>query len=440
MQDKASRRIRLTNTAISAMVCKRGINCGAKANYALVFDTEAPRLAVRVTAAGDKSFIFDGYLDRKQVRVTIGSVNDWGIEKARSRARELQTLIDKGIDPREQERERKAADVAKKKAKLDAATEEEKRQRYTLKALCEEYVEFLKARKKNKSASDAASAFRVHVFSSDYADLPAADITPIQVAELVRKVYESGKERTAGILRSYLTAAYNAARKAPTTATVTSGLIPFGITTNPADVVENIKSRAGTRYLSEAELKQYIESIGDTPADTALKIGLYTGGQRMAQLLRARVSDYTDGTLRLFDGKGKRSEPREHLIPVAPKAKELLDGLTADKPAAARILKVHPQTVGIRLAEICADMKVTSFDLRDIRRTAETMLVAMGISKETRAQLLSHGLGGVQDVHYDKHSYTKEKRSALVAWEGKLESILTGKPAKGSNVRHLKKA
>lgn len=348
MQDKASRRFRFTNTAISAATLERGINCGAKANYALLFDSETPRLGLRITEAGDKTFVFDGYLDRKQIRITIGSIKDWGIDKARARARELQTLIDQGTDPREAERERKEAIVAKKKAKLDAAAEEEKRQRFTLKALCLEYVAYLKTRKKLKSANDAASAFRVHVYSSDYAELPAADITPVQVAELFRKVYEAGKERTAGILRSYLTAAYNAARKAPTTATVTSGLIPF-----------------------------------------------------------------------------------------AAKAKALLETLTAGKPSVARILKAHPQTVGIRRSEICTAMGVEDFDLRDIRRTAETMMVAMGISKETRAQLLSHGLGGVQDVHYDKHSYTAEKRSALEAWEDKLESILTGKPTKRSNVRRL---
>ena len=44
------------------------------------------------------------------------------------------------------------------------------------------------------------------------------------------------------------------------------------------------------------------------------------------------------------------------------------------------------------------------------------MLAAMGISKDTRAQLLSHGLGGVQGRHYDQHEYMDEKRNALQAW------------------------
>jgi hypothetical protein len=51
------------------------------------------------------------------------------------------------------------------------------------------------------------------------------------------------------------------------------------------------------------------------------------------------------------------------------------------------------------------------------------MLAGMGISKDTRAQLLSHGISGVQAAHYDRHGYTDEKRAALVAWEARLDAI-----------------
>ena len=51
----------------------------------------------------------------------------------------------------------------------------------------------------------------------------------------------------------------------------------------------------------------------------------------------------------------------------------------------------------------------------------------MGVSKDIRGQLLSHGLGGVQDAHYDRHSYLNEKHNVLVAWESKIDEILSGK-------------
>ena len=55
------------------------------------------------------------------------------------------------------------------------------------------------------------------------------------------------------------------------------------------------------------------------------------------------------------------------------------------------------------------------------------MLAGMGVSRDTRAQLLSHGLSGVQAAHYDRHTYTDEKRAALVAWEQRLDDIETGR-------------
>lgn len=55
--------------------------------------------------------------------------------------------------------------------------------------------------------------------------------------------------------------------------------------------------------------------------------------------------------------------------------------------------------------------------LRDIRRTVETQLASIGVTKDIRAQLLSHGLSGVQAAHYDRYEYMNEKHAALVTWE-----------------------
>ena len=47
-------------------------------------------------------------------------------------------------------------------------------------------------------------------------------------------------------------------------------------------------------------------------------------------------------------------------------------------------------------------------------------MAAIGFSVDLRGQLLSHGLGGVQAVHYDKHSYLPKKTAALEKWEHHL--------------------
>jgi integrase len=67
-----------------------------------------------------------------------------------------------------------------------------------------------------------------------------------------------------------------------------------------------------------------------------------------------------------------------------------------------------------------------SFQLRDLRRTCETMLAAMGMSSDIRAQVQSHGLGGVQARHYDRHNYMEEKRSTLEKWNLHLDKMIAG--------------
>jgi len=40
--------------------------------------------------------------------------------------------------------------------------------------------------------------------------------------------------------------------------------------------------------------------------------------------------------------------------------------------------------------------------------TAKTMLASLGFTPDCRGQLLSHGLGGVKNGHYDKHDFMPE--------------------------------
>jgi integrase len=63
------------------------------------------------------------------------------------------------------------------------------------------------------------------------------------------------------------------------------------------------------------------------------------------------------------------------------------------------------------------------FSMRDLRRTAETHMAALGISSDVRAQIQSHGLGGIQARHYDRHDYMPEKRAALEQWSRRFRNL-----------------
>jgi integrase len=420
-------RERLTVERIKRFSCPPG------KSQAFLWDEDVQRLAVRVTASGAKAFIFEGKLNRSTIRWTIGKTSDWTIEDARKEARRLQTMIDKGIDPRELE-EAKKAEKAAKKAAVEA------NQKYTLKALLEAYTDHLESRGKIKSAKAARSVIKVHVLEVDpaIAEKTAISVTAHDVAALIRQAREKGKERTSGILRSTISAAYNCGRRAPFDTELPSKFIKFNITSNPVDVIPTIAVRAGNRTLTKDELKMYMAALGDNTIDMALKLALFSGGQRMAEILRAQVTDWNEDTktLRLLDPKGKRKQPREHLLPLGPVANAIVESLIKRSqgrdtallfPSKNNKTPIHDSQPGPRVTEIAAAMGGDQFDLRDIRRTVETMLASLGVSLDIRAQLLSHGISGVQSKHYDKYDYMKEKRAILIRWECFLTKLQSGK-------------
>ena len=108
------------------------------------------------------------------------------------------------------------------------------------------------------------------------------------------------------------------------------------------------------------------------------------------------------------------------------------EGAGATPPAANRPLLSHRDRVPVddvilskTVSEIAAAM-VEAGEARapfrggDIRRTAETLLAGMRVPRDVRAHLLSHGVSGVQAIHYDRHDYMEEMRAVLEQWEVRL--------------------
>ena len=107
----------LTAGLIESLTCPTG------KTQAFLRDANSPGLRVRVTAAGAKSYVFEGKLNRQTIRHTIGDVRTWAIPDARVEANRLRSLLDVGTDPRELEREKLAAAAAKRiDAKRHATT------------------------------------------------------------------------------------------------------------------------------------------------------------------------------------------------------------------------------------------------------------------------------------------------------------------------------
>ncbi len=423
-------------------------------------------LWVRCTQAGALVFTFRYSVNRRTIDLALGPYDETGrdgktLEKARARASELQRMIQSGIpDPRawqeEQDRlateERARLKTAAEAAEVAAKRAAEDRDRYSLAALLRAYTDHLDRQGKGQSARDARSLFKVNIVdpAPALAALPAKEVTKAALAARIREVRESGRERSAGKTRAYVFAAFNLAMRAEGDTEAPAAMIPFEIATNPVAGIRAIPVRPCSRVLSREELRVFIGKLGDGLTDRALKLALYAGGQRGEQVLRAKVSDFdpASGVLRLLDPKGRRQLPREHRLPLGPIAADLCKVLVArareERPeeadpslfATSKTL-LCLDSLSRRVSELATDMGGPSFLFRDLRRTAETEMAAIGFSMDLRGQLLSHGLGGVQAVHYDKHTYLSEKTAALQKWERHLEGQ---EPAQVVNITTRRRA
>lgn len=103
-------RVRLTAGRVDAFTCP------ADKPQAFLWDTDTPTLALRATPTGRKTYVFESRLNGATIRINIGTLADWPIEKARTKAQGLKMLVDNGTDPREVERDRQAAAVEMKAA------------------------------------------------------------------------------------------------------------------------------------------------------------------------------------------------------------------------------------------------------------------------------------------------------------------------------------
>jgi len=434
-------------------------------------------LAVQTSYTGDKRFllVYVAKASGRERRMVIGEYGrapKLSVSAARRLAAEKRALVDLGRDPWLEAKETRAA--AEKKAEKDVAS---------LGKLLAAYVQHLKDAGK-ASWRDVERAIERNITPKDtpkkkqsgeqhialkkkLSAMPADQVTVDAVMPVFHALARQGKLREAEKLRAYLRAAYTAARKARTDATM-HAFAGFQIRENPLqdldvsrprEAAEKAAEAAKARKwaLSEDQLRAYWKRIGaDTAAGALLRFHLLTGGQRVEQLSRLTVDDYDADTktVTLRDTKGRRQQAHEHVVPLLPDAVKALEAMRAprqdedgndvpagpylftltcgDTPAAYHNAWEVTQEVAKAMVE--ADEIGRLFTPGTIRKTVETRLAAKGVSDEVLARLLSHGLGGVQARNYNAHRYDDEKRNALK----KLRALLD--PPKGKVVEFPKRA
>ncbi len=387
--------------------------------------------ALRTTAAGTKTFLLV-YVTRegRERRHKIGDFGPFTVTTARDAARQLRLQVESGTDP-----------FADQAARRRAATARRVRDNATLGGLLSAYVGVLRRSKRPSAGRVEAEIKRtVELAHPALWRKAVGDVTLDDLVKITGRLVKAGTWRQAEKTRAYLRAAYAAAvaaRGKPDIADLFEGYEHVvNVARDLGVIVRPVASRAHgeqpaptKRALSEAELASYWQRIEKVKGahGALLRFHLLTGAQRAEQLARLQRRDWDvdAGVVTLWDSKGRRASPRAHLIPLLPGAKSALEAMRGEKGeflfsldggkcgAGYHTLRSLVLEVARQMVE--AEETASTFTPGELRITVETRLAALKVSKAARAHLQSHGLGGVQDKHYDRHDYLAEKRAALDA-------------------------
>jgi len=410
------------------------------------------RLLIKVLPSGLKEFYYRYRKGGVDKTVRIGryqqTAGDGGLTYQQARV-ELARLIGLHRDHGDVKAHLEAEEDAKRQEQRQRELEARKG---SLGQLLDAYVKTLETGK--RASAHAVSLMLTRHVRKPFAalcDLKAAEVQASDVQKILARLIKRGATRQVNKLRSHLHAAFQHGAKADhdPRRLATEGVL-FGIKTNPVTLVPRIAEyeRVGDRALSEEELGRFWKALEPLPLPqrSFIRFNLALGGQRTTQLLRATSQDYDQAkrSVLLRDPKGRTGAARDHLLPITDFAHQQIAPLlkvkskapgpfTSNGKRSLNLATISKAVAAVSKALIEEDEKtkrarpISAFELRDLRRTCETMLASIGIDKETRAQLLSHGrTTGVQGKHYDRYHYFPEKQRALEKWARHLKRVIAG--------------
>jgi integrase len=288
--------------------------------------------------------------------------------------------------------------AARKAAEAAAVREVELASQGSLRALLDAYISHLETQGK-ASASEARPYFK-HV-PAELAERRASQLGAGDFVPAIGALVQAGRGPSARKLRAYLRTANQQALASQSNPAAPQSMRAFGIEYNPVASVGALSQFARTRdrVLSDDELAGYLRGLEGLKGRgaylrVALIVGLYLGGQRQRQLMRAVWTevDLAGASITLRDGKGGRRQPRVYELPLTSVPLAILKRRSELAPYDPRVFATaHAGTLSNRVTAISRALvrrgEVRSpFKLSDVRRTCETAMSRLGISSDVLAR------------------------------------------------------
>ncbi|MFN2446733.1 MAG: tyrosine-type recombinase/integrase [Vicinamibacterales bacterium] len=201
--------------------------------------------------------------------------------------------------------------------------------------------------------------------------------------------------------------------------------------TNPCHMVKPPgDERQRDRVLSEDEIRSVWTAVERESAliFTLFKLRLLTA-QRGGEVQGAAWSEF-DLTTGWWTIPGERSKSGlAHRVPLSPQALNLLKTwreTAGDSPWVFPSSRKTgpPITHAQKAVERVVRTSGVQFRGHDLRRTAASLMVGVGVPRLVVSKILNHVETGATAV-YDRHGYDREKRTALDAWGRRVDAIVT---------------
>ena len=342
-------------------------------------------LRLRVGAGGRKAWIVRTRSGDKQINKTLGPYPLISLASARDLAREfLIALVKEG----------------------------EVRQKRNFGELADDWIKQV-AKPKNKSWHNQERRLEIYVLpkwrNTDLASIRRADVRDL--IDGIDGIVAPG--RALAIVRTLFR--YAMARD--------------WVDSSPAEAIPNPSSDIPRdRFLNMDEVK-LVYGAADLlgyPFTGFMKLMVLTG-QRRTEVASMRWADIDldAGTWLLSSGDTKSA--RAHLVPLSPQA---IDILKASPQLGPYVWSSDGEThiKGYSKAKLKLDTLLTAsgtelkpWRLHDLRRTAATHMVRLGVSESVVGRVLNHAPQGVTAKVYALHSYEPEKRHALTKWANDID-------------------
>jgi integrase len=383
--------------------------------------------------------------DGKLRQVRIGHWPALGLPQAIAAWEKLRAERVSGVDPAARKR------AAKKEAEAIRAAKS-----FTVRRVCDDFLADYQGRVAEKTYRWADQLLGDEVLG-DLAERPAAEVTRREAFAALERVAD--RPVAAAKLRQLLGQAWDLALDAGRLEEETPNwwrqLMRGKLVSKGKIVKGEHQGQAIKRVLSEAELRLLLPWLPNftRDIDDALRLYLWTGcrGAEIVGMRRSEITEEADGLWWTIPKERrktrKHSETTDLRVPLIGQAEAVVrrrvDAADADVlwPSRGALGHVHQKALGVAVWTHMPDcelrpewsrprLPVVNWAPHDLRRTARTLLAALGCQDEIAEAILGHKIEGVKGV-YNRHRYDRERREWLTLLAAHLDGLCGPAPAPG---------